>query len=120
MARILIVEDDEAVRGLTARALAADGHGVDEAVDGEHGLECLRAAGQPYDLILSDIRMPTMDGIEMALAAVEIAPATPVLFMTGFAEQRARVAELGRRTAGVVDKPFTLPQIRERVRQALG
>ena len=115
MARILVVEDDDSVRLFTQRALSADGHAVDVATDGDEGLERVSNAASPYDLILSDIRMPVMDGIEMAGRVADISPSTPILLMTGYAEQRERAAELSGIVRGVVDKPFTLPEIRSRV-----
>lgn len=120
MARILVVEDDDSVRRFTERALSADGHSVDVAGDGDEGLERVSSAALPYDLVLSDIRMPVMDGIEMAGRIARISPGTPILLMTGYAEQRERAAELAGIVRGVVDKPFTLPEIRSRVNQALG
>jgi len=119
MAKLLIVEDDESVRAFTARALAAAGHAVETAEDGAEGLERIEQAEGTYDLILSDIRMPVMDGIEMARAAVEAFPSLRVLLMTGYAEQRERAAELDGSIVGVVNKPFTLADIRDRVRDAL-
>lgn len=119
MARILIVEDEETVRRLLARALGQEGHQVEVAEDGLDGLELLRAEGGAYDLVLSDIRMPAMDGIAMAEAAGQIHPELPVLFMTGYAEQRERAAEASDNVVGVLDKPFTLGDMRERVREVL-
>lgn len=72
MAKLLIVEDDESVRSLAARALERAGHNVTVAVDDAHGLSLIGAAQGGYDLVLSDIRMPEMDGIEMAKAAAAL------------------------------------------------
>lgn len=119
MSRILVVEDDDSVRIFSARALAADGHAVDVAEDGEEGLHLIRAAGGGYDLVLSDIRMPVMDGIEMARNAAHAFPHQRILLMTGYAEQRERAAELEGIVVGIVSKPFTLMEIRTRVMQAL-
>lgn len=66
MAKLLIVEDDESVRTLAARALERDGHSVTIAADGAQGLTLIRQQRGSYDLVVSDIRMPEMDGIEMA------------------------------------------------------
>jgi len=118
MAKLLIVEDDESVRTFTARALAAAGHAVDTAGDGGQGLAMIEKAAGGYDLVLSDIRMPVLDGIEMARAAAASFPSLRILLMTGFADQRERAAEL-ESVRGVVDKPFTLADIRRRVGQAL-
>lgn len=119
MARLLIVEDDESVRSFTARALVAAGHRVDTAEDGGRGLEMIEDAGGGYDLVLSDIRMPVMDGIEMAKAARNGFPSLRILLMTGFADQRERAIEIEGAIAGVVNKPFTLADIRARIDEAL-
>lgn len=119
MARLLIVDDDESVRSFTARALQAVGHTVETAEDGGEGLDRIAEAAGGYDLVLSDIRMPVMDGIEMARLAARAHPGLRILLMTGFAEQRERAAELEGAIEGIVDKPFTLADIRQRVAQAL-
>ena len=119
MARILIVEDDESVRTFTARAIATGGHDVETAGDGDEGLEIIRKAGGGYDLVLSDIRMPAMDGIEMARRAAGEFPGLKILLMTGYAEQRERAADLEEIIIDVVPKPFTLLEIRNKVQRAL-
>jgi two-component system, cell cycle response regulator CpdR len=119
MARILIVEDDESVREFTARAIAAGGHKVETAEDGDLGLESIRSADGGYDLVLSDIRMPAMDGIEMARRAASEFPGLRILLMTGYAEQRERAADLADIIIDVVPKPFTLNEIRTKVQKAL-
>jgi len=117
MARILIAEDEEALRGFVARALRLDGHDTTEAADGEDGLAKLRSGA--YDLLLSDIRMPVMDGIELARRTHGEFPAIKILLMTGFADQRERADDLARIVMDVVDKPFSLPDIRTAVSAAL-
>jgi two-component system, cell cycle response regulator CpdR len=119
MPKILIVEDDDSVRSFTARAIANDGHQVDMAEDGELGLEAIRAAAGAYDLILSDIRMPAMDGIEMAKQAATEFPGLRILLMTGYAEQRERAADLQQVVIDVVPKPFSLADIRRKVSAVL-
>jgi CheY-like chemotaxis protein len=119
MALILVVEDDDSVRTFTARALATAGHAVETAEDGEAGLERIGRAGGRYDLVLTDIRMPVMDGIEMALKAARAHPGLKILLMTGYAEQRERASELSAIVVDVVQKPFTLAQIRSEVERAL-
>ena len=119
MAKLLIVEDDESVRTLAARALERDGHTVTIASDGAQGLEMIRRAAGGYDLVVSDIRMPEMDGIEMATAAARQFPAMKIMLMTGYADQRERAEELNGIILDVVQKPFTLAEIRGRVGKAL-
>ncbi|RWK54111.1 response regulator [Mesorhizobium sp.] len=119
MAKLLIVEDDESVRTLAARALERAGHMIDIAADGAQGLALIRAARGGYDLVVSDIRMPGMDGIQMAKAAASLFPAMKILLMTGYADQRERAEELNGVILDVVQKPFTLAEIRARVERAL-
>ncbi|NUS18188.1 MAG: response regulator [Mesorhizobium sp.] len=119
MAKLLIVEDDESVRTLAARALERDGHNVTIATDGAQGLDMIRQARGGYDLVVSDIRMPEMDGIEMATAAAREFPTMKIMLMTGYADQRERAEELNGIILDVVQKPFTLAEIRARVGKAL-
>lgn len=119
MAHILVVDDDNSVRGFTARALTLDGHFVDECCDGDEALERIEARSGDYDLILSDIRMPAMDGITMAKQAVKDFPDLKILLMTGFAEQRERASDISRIVIDVVSKPFSLADIRQAVGRAL-
>ena len=119
MARILVAEDDDAVRALVRRALELDGHAVTTAEDGGEALEVIRRENGRFDLLLSDIRMPVMDGIALALAAARDFPALRILLMTGYAEQRERAHGLEAIVRDVVQKPFTLAEIRRAVAEAL-
>jgi len=118
MAKILITEDEDSLRRFVARALQLDGHETVEAADGAEGLALLKE-GEGFDLLLSDIRMPVMDGIELALQASATFPALKILLMTGYAEQRERADNLTGKVIDVVSKPFTLPDIRKAVAVAL-
>jgi two-component system, cell cycle response regulator CpdR len=119
MAKLLIVEDDESVRTLAARALERAGHMIDIAADGAQGLALIRAARGGYDLVVSDIRMPEMDGIQMAKAAASLFPAMKILLMTGYADQRERASGLDALIHDVIAKPFSLATIRNAVRDAI-
>ncbi len=119
MARILLTDDEEAVRGFVQRALEMDGHDVAQAFDGADALEKLGAAPESFDLLLTDIRMPMMDGIALALAAARDHPDTMILLMTGYADQRERATGLEALIHDVVTKPFSLAQIRSVVADAL-
>ena len=119
MASILLVEDDDSVRAFTARALQIDGHTVDQADDGDVGLEKATAKNGGYDLVLSDIRMPAMDGIAMAKELANDFPDLKILLMTGYAEQRERARDVAKVVVDVVQKPFTLADIRQAVASAL-
>jgi CheY-like chemotaxis protein len=117
MARILITEDEDSLRSFVARALRLDGHETHEAADGAEGLEKLSEGA--FDLLLSDIRMPVMDGIELAHRAHSEFPNMKILLMTGYAEQRERADDLSAKIVDVVSKPFALPDIRKAVALAL-
>jgi two-component system, cell cycle response regulator CpdR len=119
MARILIAEDDEPVRGFVKRALEMDGHVVAAEADGAAALDRLIEEKGAFDMILSDIRMPMMDGIALALAASRDYPKLPILLMTGFADQRERAHGLEAIIEDVITKPFSLAEIRAAVSKIL-
>ncbi|MCX5494586.1 response regulator [Kaistia dalseonensis] len=119
MARILVTEDDDAVRSFVARALTLDGHRIVTAEDGADALDVLRREAGAFDLLLSDIKMPMLDGIALALEAAPEFPNLTILLMTGFADQRERAEELDRIVHDVVPKPFSLAEIRHAVGGAL-
>jgi CheY-like chemotaxis protein len=119
MARILLAEDEEALRKLVARALLLDGHEVVTANDGAEALEVLAGSQHKFQLLLTDIRMPVMDGIALALAAARDQPELSILLMTGFADQRERASGLEALIRDVIPKPFTLATIRDAVQRAL-
>jgi two-component system cell cycle response regulator CpdR len=116
--RILLTEDDDSVRAFVSRALELDGHKVETACDGVEALDRLTERDGGYDLLVSDVKMPLMDGIALAHKASRRWPGLPILLMTGFADQRERADDLSQVIRDVVTKPFTLQQIREAVTEA--
>jgi two-component system cell cycle response regulator CpdR len=118
--RILLTEDDDSVRAFVARALELDGHDVETAADGVEALDQLTKCDGRYDLLVSDVKMPLMDGIALAHKAADSWPGLPILLMTGFADQRERAEDLSQKIRDVVTKPFTLQQIRAAVTDAAG
>ena len=119
MARILLAEDEEALRAFVARALAQDGHEVVTATDGAHALDVLGQERGAFELLLTDIRMPVMDGIALAHAAARAHPAVTILLMTGYADQRERAHGLDALIHDVISKPFSLGAMRRAVNEAL-
>ena len=119
MARILIAEDEEALRGFVVRALGQDGHEVFAAPDGAAALDVLTRNGGRFDLLLADIKMPVMDGIALALAVARDYPEVIILLMTGYADQRERAHGLDALIHDVITKPFTLAEICAAVQGAL-
>jgi CheY-like chemotaxis protein len=119
MARILIAEDELALSALCARALANAGHEVRTACDGSEALDVLQREAGHFDLLLTDIRMPIMDGIALSLAAARDFPDLTILLMTGYADQRERAYGLDALIHDVIAKPFTLAVLRGAVDEAL-
>jgi two-component system cell cycle response regulator CpdR len=105
MIRILLAEDDEAMRGYISRALENAGYSVVTVNSGETALPHLET--EIFDLLLSDIVMPVMDGIELAQRCNEISPNTKVMFITGFAAVTLR-ASRDAPHAKMLSKPFHL------------
>ncbi len=119
MARILIAEDEEALRALCARALQTGGHEVETACDGGDALDLIVREDGRFDLLLTDIRMPIMDGIALALSAARDYPSVTILLMTGYADQRERAHGLDAIIHDVIAKPFSVATLRAAVNEAL-
>jgi CheY-like chemotaxis protein len=119
MANILVAEDEEALRGLVRRALTEDGHDVCVTADGAEALNRLARPGEKFDLLLTDIKMPVMDGIALALAAARDDPDLTILLMSGYADQRERGHGLQALIHDVIVKPFSVSEIRAAVSGAL-
>jgi two-component system cell cycle response regulator CpdR len=119
MARILIAEDEETLRALCARGLTMEGHEVKTACDGGEALDILTSEQGKFDLLLTDVRMPMMDGIALALATARDFPKLTILMMTGYADQRERAHNLEALIHDVIAKPFTLATLRDAVDGAL-
>jgi CheY-like chemotaxis protein len=119
MARILIAEDEEALCAMCARALTSVGHEVLTASDGGEALDVLARESGRFDLLLTDIRMPVMDGIALALSTARDFPELTILLMTGFADQRERASGLDAIIHDVIAKPFSLALLRDTVAEAL-
>ena len=121
MARILLADDDAATRELVKRALEGDGHTVQVTQDGSEALDSVKRAGaQKFDLLVSDVEMPLLDGVTLAKRAFALQPGLRVLLMSGFAEQLERAKALQGPHVAVISKPFALDQVRATVRKLLG
>ena len=116
-ARILIAEDDGAVQSFVVRALGLRGHRVTAVDDGLQALEALSAG--TYDLLVTDIVMPGLDGIALALKVARDYPDLPVLLMTGYSAERQRAHNLDELICRVLVKPFSLQEICDTVADVL-
>jgi DNA-binding NtrC family response regulator len=119
MAKVLLVDDDDGVRGFVQRALMVDGHDVTTASDGAEALDTIVAQDGGFDLLVSDIRMPMMDGIALSLEVARTFPGLPILLMTGYADQRERASHLEALIRDVILKPFSLADSRSKVKDVL-
>lgn len=119
MSRVLIADDEDSMRALVARAVAMDGHQTVTAEDGAEALDILTREDGAFDLLLTDIKMPVMDGIALALTVARDFPDLTVLLMTGFADQRERASNLSAIVHDVITKPFSVNDIRAAVNAAL-
>ncbi len=119
MARILVAEDDPSVRAFVVSALSIKGHEVVAAEDGGLAAEIAEEEQGRFDLLLSDIKMPIMDGIALALHVGARFPELTILMMTGFADQRERAHGLEALIYDVITKPFALADLLAKVDDAL-
>ncbi len=118
MAHILLAEDDVSMRSFLSVALEKAGHTVEAAVDGLSALQALETATTSYDLLLADIVMPGMDGIELAQKAVRQHPSLKVMFITGFAAVAMGEKNQPQNTK-ILSKPFHLNDLVQQVETLL-
>lgn len=116
-ATILLVEDEDAVRMFSARALGNKGYHVLEATNGESALEVIRNHDGAIDIMVTDVIMPEMDGPTLAKEVIKTHPDLPVIFVSGYTEDRFK-DEIGE-NAHFLPKPFTLQQLAEKVKDVL-
>jgi two-component system cell cycle response regulator CpdR len=116
MPRILIAEDDTGMRQFLAAALKRAGHETEACADGMEALDLIRSSETPFDLLLADIVMPGMDGIELSQKATALHPTMKVMFITGFA---GVALEAKAEQRPVMSKPFHLKELVDQVESLL-
>ncbi|MCF8042137.1 MAG: PAS domain S-box protein [Desulfarculaceae bacterium] len=120
--RLLVVDDEEAVRDICRQALETFGYQVTLASDGAQGVESFRQAkekGEPFDLVLMDLAMPKMDGRAAGKAIWELDPQARIIIATGHGGDRYQVADLYPQAQGVLQKPFDLSTLLKEVNRIL-
>ena len=116
--RILVVDDEQAVRDLLAKTLTMADYDVDTSPDGPAALDRLRVAD--YDLLITDLKMPGMDGLSVIREARRIRPEIAVVIITGYSTEASAIEAINLGVAGYLTKPFRLPRILAAAARALG
>ena len=119
--RVLIVDDSSVMRKIVERSLRQSGIQLAEVFEAGNGEDALKLlAAKPVDLVLSDINMPVMDGLEMVRRLPEVSCHAPVVMITTEAGEAQVMEALAHGAAGYIRKPFTPEQVREHVVPLLG
>lgn len=119
MAHILLADDDSGARDIVRRAIELEGHTVAVAADGSEALAKLAHSG-PFDVLVTDVEMPGMDGVSLARQVLAASPATAIVMMSAYMEALDRARGLGAPSLRLLAKPFTLERMRAEIRAALG
>ncbi len=116
--RILVVDDEASIRDLLAKTLALAEYDVDVASDGRTALERMRV--QSYDLLISDLKMPGIDGLSVIREAKRYKADLPVIIITGYSTESAAIEAVNLGVSGYLTKPFRVPQVLAAAAKALG
>jgi EAL domain-containing protein (putative c-di-GMP-specific phosphodiesterase class I)/CheY-like chemotaxis protein len=118
LGRVLVVDDDEAIRRVCARVLGSEGWEVTLAANGRAALESLETAKQPFDCVLSDVTMPEVDGFELVQAVRKRDDDIPVLLMTGDPSLDGAVRAIDYGAVSYISKPFSSESLASAVARA--
>ena len=116
--RILVVDDESSIRDLLAKTLALAEYDVDTAPDGRSALERLRM--YPYDLLIADLKMPGIDGLNVIREAKRLKADLPVIIITGYSTETAAIEAVNLGVSGYLTKPFRVPQVLSAAARAIG
>jgi excisionase family DNA binding protein len=117
-ARILVVDDEATIRDLLSKTLALAEYDVDLAPDGRTALERLRLV--PYDLLITDLKMPGVDGLAVIREARRLKADIPVIIITGFSTEASAIEAINLGVSGYLTKPFRVPRVLAVAAKALG
>jgi len=116
--RILVVDDEQAVRDLVAKTLAMADYDVETVADGPTAIERLRT--NDYDLLITDLKMPGMDGLSVIREARRQSADLPIIIITGFSTEASAIEAINLGVSGYLTKPFRLPRVLAATARALG
>ena len=117
-ARVLVVDDEATIRDLLLKTLALAEYDVDLAPDGRSALERLRLV--PYDLLITDLKMPGVDGLAVIREARRLKADIPVIIITGFSTEASAIEAVNLGVSGYLTKPFRVPRVLAVAAKALG
>jgi excisionase family DNA binding protein len=117
-ARVLVVDDEATIRDLLSKTLALAEYDVDLAPDGRTALDRLRLV--PYDLLITDLRMPGVDGLTVIREARRLKADLPVIIITGFSNEASAIEAVNLGVSGYLTKPFRVPRVLAAASKALG
>ena len=115
--KILVAEDNPAVREFIQRALASAGHDITAVVDGQQALDQL--SKETFDVLVTDIVMPNVDGIALALKATSLHPDLRIVMISGYAQERMRAHNIDALVHRIIAKPFSIIEICDAVKDAM-
>jgi excisionase family DNA binding protein len=116
--RVLVVDDEATIRDLLSKTLALAEYDVDIAPDGRTALERLRMI--PYDLLITDLKMPGVDGLTVIREARRLKADLPVIIITGFSNEASAIEAVNLGVSGYLTKPFRVPRVLAAAAKALG
>ncbi|MDD4616228.1 MAG: response regulator [Alphaproteobacteria bacterium] len=115
--KILVVDDNPSVREYIERSFAVPGYAVSSAIDGQEALDLL--SRENFDALVSDIVMPNVDGVALAMKAAQLYPSLRIVMVSGYVQERVRAVNLESLVHKVISKPFSPEEIREAVDSVL-
>ncbi|MEO8075395.1 MAG: response regulator [Acidobacteriota bacterium] len=116
--RVLVVDDEASIRDLLSKTLALAEYDVDLAADGRSALERLRII--PYDLLITDLKMPGVDGLAVIREARRLKVDMPIIIITGFSSEASAIEAVNLGVSGYLTKPFRIPRVLAAAAKALG
>src|SRR5215471_7341910 len=116
--RVLVVDDESTIRDLLSKTLALAEYDVDMAPDGRTALDRLRVS--PYDLLITDLKMPGVDGLTVIREARRLKADLPVIIITGFSNEASAIEAVNLGVSGYLTKPFRVPRVLAAASKALG
>jgi excisionase family DNA binding protein len=116
--RVLVVDDEASIRDMLAKTLSLAEYEVDVAADGRAAIERLRL--MPYDLLITDLRMPGVDGLTVIREARRFYPSLPVIIITGYSTEASAIEAINLGVSGYLTKPFRVPRVLAVAAKALG